>query len=171
MAMVFNTGVTLNASKVLKFNTINIPTASSGSTYGAGSNGQILKSNGTTVYWANDNNTTYSTMSLAEAVGGTDTNDRLIRSDRMAAAIKRQAVVKVVLSSITSLPKTYTVTGLTANHEVTEYQLSNPNAQAGDWTVTTAANSLTLSGTFNGSTATNVTMYLGIPETITATAT
>ena len=170
MEMVFNTGVTLNAGKVLKFNTVNAPTASGGSTYGAGSNGQILKSNGTTVYWASDNSAP-ATMTLAEAQGGTDTNDRVIRADRMAAAIKRQAVVKVVLSSITSLPKTYTVTGLTANHEVTEYQLSNPNAQAGDWTVTTATNSLTLSGTFNGTDATNVTMYLGIPETITATAT
>ena len=66
MAMTFDTDVTLNESKVLKINTINLPTASGGTTYGAGSNGQILKSNGTTVYWANDNNTTYSAISNSE---------------------------------------------------------------------------------------------------------
>jgi len=56
MAMTFNTDVTLNAAKVLKINTINLPTASSGTTYGPGTNGQVMKSNGTTVYWASDSN-------------------------------------------------------------------------------------------------------------------
>lgn len=37
-------------------NVINAPTASGGSTYGPGTNGQVLKSNGTTVYWTSDNN-------------------------------------------------------------------------------------------------------------------
>lgn len=40
----------------IKFNTILIPTSSGGSTYGVGSNGQVLKSNGSTVYWASDSN-------------------------------------------------------------------------------------------------------------------
>lgn len=40
----------------IKFDTINIPTTSGGTTYGVGTNGQVLKSNGTTVYWASDNN-------------------------------------------------------------------------------------------------------------------
>lgn len=56
MAMTFDTDVTLNAAKVLKINTINLPTASSGTTYGPGTNGQVMKSNGTTVYWASDSN-------------------------------------------------------------------------------------------------------------------
>ena len=34
----------------LKLNTLHAPTASGGSTLGAGSSGQVLKSNGTTVY-------------------------------------------------------------------------------------------------------------------------
>lgn len=42
---------------VVKFDTLNIPTTSGGSTYGAGTNGQVLKSNGTTVYWASDTDT------------------------------------------------------------------------------------------------------------------
>lgn len=57
MAMTFDTDVTLNAAKVLKINTINLPTASNGTTYGPGTNGQVMKSNGTTVYWASDSDT------------------------------------------------------------------------------------------------------------------
>lgn len=47
--------VTINAGKSIQLNTLKIPTSSGGSTYGVGSNGQVLKSNGTTVYWAEDN--------------------------------------------------------------------------------------------------------------------
>lgn len=36
---------------------LNIPTASNGTTFGPGTNGQVLKSNGTSVYWASDNDT------------------------------------------------------------------------------------------------------------------
>ena len=39
-----------------KITKISAPTTSGGTTYGAGSDGQVLKSNGTTVYWANDTN-------------------------------------------------------------------------------------------------------------------
>jgi hypothetical protein len=41
-------------------NTLYLPTTSKGTTYGVGSNGQVLKSNGETIYWDSDNNTTYS---------------------------------------------------------------------------------------------------------------
>jgi hypothetical protein len=44
----------------VKTSKLMIPTTSGGTTYGVGSNGQVLKSNGTTVYWASDSNTTYS---------------------------------------------------------------------------------------------------------------
>lgn len=37
-------------------NTLWIPTSSGGTTYGAGTSGQVLKTNGTTVYWASDSN-------------------------------------------------------------------------------------------------------------------
>lgn len=40
----------------LKLNKISAPTSSGGTTYGTGSSGQVLKSNGSTVYWASDNN-------------------------------------------------------------------------------------------------------------------
>ena len=55
--------VTINAGKSIQLNTLKIPTSSGGSTYGVGSNGQVLKSNGTTVYWAEDNNTDSKTSS------------------------------------------------------------------------------------------------------------
>lgn len=51
MAFTFNVDVTHSAGKVLKTNKIQAPTASGGSTYGNGSNGQFLLSNGTTTYW------------------------------------------------------------------------------------------------------------------------
>lgn len=52
------TGTSDFSKGTIKFDTINIPTTSGGTTYGAGTNGQVLKSNGTTVYWASDNSVT-----------------------------------------------------------------------------------------------------------------
>jgi hypothetical protein len=40
----------------LQTTTIKAPTTSGGTTYGAGTNGQVLKSNGTTTYWGDDSN-------------------------------------------------------------------------------------------------------------------
>ena len=47
-------GTTDVSGGTLKLKTVNAPTTSGGSTFGPGSNGQVLKSNGTTVYWATD---------------------------------------------------------------------------------------------------------------------
>ena len=46
----------LTEGDYVKIKTLQLPTASNGTTYGPGTNGQVLKSNGTTVYWATDNN-------------------------------------------------------------------------------------------------------------------
>lgn len=46
--------VKINNGYYLKLNKISAPTSSNGTTYGYGSNGQVLKSNGSTVYWASD---------------------------------------------------------------------------------------------------------------------
>lgn len=40
----------------IQITTINAPTSSGGTTYGPGTSGQVLKSNGTSVYWTSDNN-------------------------------------------------------------------------------------------------------------------
>lgn len=50
-------GTTLSAGVALQLNTLKLPSTSGGTSYTAGSSGSVLKSNGTTVYWAADNNT------------------------------------------------------------------------------------------------------------------
>lgn len=47
------TGTIDASSGTLKVRTVNAPTTSGGSSYGAGTDGQVLKSNGTTIYWGN----------------------------------------------------------------------------------------------------------------------
>lgn len=47
------------SSGTLKLRIIQAPITSGGTTYGVGTSGQILKSNGSTIYWASDNNSTY----------------------------------------------------------------------------------------------------------------
>ena len=49
---------------------INAPISSGSSTYDIGSNGQVLRSNGTTVYWASD------TMSLSGVKGNSESSYR-----------------------------------------------------------------------------------------------
>ncbi len=49
-------GINDFSAGTVKLDVLNIPTSSGGTTFGPGSNGQVLKSNGTTVYWASDNN-------------------------------------------------------------------------------------------------------------------
>ena len=68
----FTGNVTLNAGKALQLNTIKAPTASSGSTYGPGTNGQVLKSNGSTVYWASDSNN-----DTKNTAGSTNTSSKI----------------------------------------------------------------------------------------------
>jgi len=58
-------GTTDVSSGTLKLSTINAPTSSGGTTYGPGTSGQVLKSNGTTMYWASDSNTTTTYGTLA----------------------------------------------------------------------------------------------------------
>lgn len=47
-------GINDFSAGTVKLDVLNIPTSSGGTTFGPGSNGQVLKSNGTTVYWASD---------------------------------------------------------------------------------------------------------------------
>ena len=46
-------------TNLLQTGILRIPTSSGGTTYGLGTSGQIIKSNGSSVYWADDNNTNY----------------------------------------------------------------------------------------------------------------
>lgn len=68
----------------------------------------------------------------------------------MVTELKR-GVLKVS-ASVTSLPKTIYSTKITADHIATHMEASTPSAWVGEWTVTTAAGSLTISGTLSGTT-------------------
>ena len=72
-------------------------------------------------------------------------------------------LLKVTKSSVSSLSTTITNSNITSNMEVVNCVLSNPSAQTGDWTVTTASGSLTISGSISGTT--NITLYLAVPVT------
>lgn len=60
-----NTWKTVYASTV-QASKIHALTSSGGSTFGIGTSGQVLKSNGTNVYWGPDNNTTYGVVSTTD---------------------------------------------------------------------------------------------------------
>ena len=70
-------------------------------------------------------------------------------------------IIQVDKSAFSSLPVTITNSSITANHVLLRETLSNPSAQTSAWTVTTAAGSLTISGSISGSTS--VSLVLGIP--------
>lgn len=71
-------------------------------------------------------------------------------------------IIKVSVSSFSSLPQTVTDSRIKANDEVVHSVLSNPGVQEDDWTVATSAGSLTISGTISGTTS--LTLYLTVPE-------
>ena len=87
-----------------QFQILRIPTTSNGTTYGPGTNGQILKSNGTSVYWASDNNS--------------DTNVT------QAAAITNAGAYPIILANSTA---TTAVTGTVNKTSTLTY---NPNTKA-----------------------------------------
>lgn len=62
------------------------------------------------------------------------------------------SMLMVEASSISALPQTINNSDITANMVVVHSELSDPFAQAGDWTVTTAAGSVTISGAISGTT-------------------
>lgn len=98
--------------------------------------------------------------------------DLFIKCDSNSAngiSVNNMKISKVYLSSVSSLPKTYSVPGLLDTHEVIKSILSVPEAQGSDWTVTTSTDSLTISGTFIGTSPTSITLYFAIPNSVTAT--
>ncbi|MBQ7655029.1 MAG: hypothetical protein IJI53_09735 [Clostridia bacterium] len=74
-----------------------------------------------------------------------------------------QPVLKVDCGTITSLPKTVSHAGIESDMETLRAVLSNPAAPLSDWTVSTSAGSVTISGTVSGSTT--LILYLGKTRT------
>lgn len=71
-------------------------------------------------------------------------------------------LLTINVASFSSLPQTVSNSAITANHVCIKAELGTPSAQTGDWTVTTSAGSLTLSGSISGSTT--ATLYLAIKQ-------
>jgi len=76
--------------------------------------------------------------------------------------INELKVLVVTLSSFSSLPATFYETAVTADHVCIKAELGTPSAQTGDWTVTTSAGELNISGSISGSTT--ATLYLAIKQ-------
>ena len=104
--------------------------------------------------YANDNNSWDSTP--------TANSTKPVTSGGIKTAINEVKIIKVDINSVSSLPQTVNNSKITANHVVINSVLSNPSAQLSDWTVTTAAGSVTVSGTISGTT--NISIYLGVTE-------
>lgn len=67
-------------------------------------------------------------------------------------------VLKVEVASFNSLPQTISNANIESDMVCINSELGTPNAQTGDWTITTGNGTLTISGTISGSTT--LTMYL-----------
>ena len=95
------------------------------------------------------------------------TRSRAASAYRENNKLARSKCVKVAISSVSSLPitvsqrPTYALL-VTDDMEVIHCVLSNPSAQIGDWTVTTAGAGVTISGSISGTT--DITLYLAEPD-------
>ncbi|MBQ6359045.1 MAG: hypothetical protein IJI97_08885 [Clostridia bacterium] len=83
----------------------------------------------------------------------------LVSSGGVKAALDSEVIV-VNIPAFSALPQTVSNAAITANHVLQRAELGTPSAQTGDWTVTTAAGSLTVSGSISGSTTLKLTLGL-----------
>ena len=100
-----------------------------------------------------------SNLKLKKPAGDEDANVVQINwnSDTIDTAFGRNNIY-VSVSNLSALPFTYSNTKITAKHRVVNMVLSNTEAQQSDWSYSTSAGSVTLSGTISGST--NVFLYM-----------
>jgi hypothetical protein len=87
---------------------------------------------------------------------------------QVRANISAARAVMVDMGTVTSLPLTMAATGVTEKMVCVKADLGTPSAQTGDWTVTTAADSVTISGTV-ASSGTTVKLLLVERDEVTAT--
>jgi len=141
-----------------------------------------------------DNNTTYSVMSVEEGTTGTATYSRVLNAANLKEIIDDRDFVTsseltselsdvvrtsdlsdgayvnapryVNLGSVSTLPGTWTVTGITTDMVCSEAILGTPSAQTGDWTVNTdTAGQITVSGSISGTTTVTLVMVPSIAVT------
>lgn len=85
-----------------------------------------------------------------------------VKSGGVYSALATEIMI-VDFGTISSLPVTKSNAAIKADHVVLAYELGTPGAQAGDWTITTSAGSVSVSGTIVGSTT--LKLVLGLPGT------
>ena len=97
-------------------------------------------------------------MTIAEAETGTETAPRVITPAVLNSFVTKESVLVVDVASFSSLPQTITNANITSDMVVVNSVLGTPSAQTGDWTVTTANGSATITGSISGETS--LTLYL-----------
>ena len=87
-----------------------------------------------------------------------DVADLNYNSQILDASVTALRTLLVSCGTVSSLPKTVSNAAIEDGMVVINATLGTPSAQTGDWTVTTSAGSLTISGSISGSTT--LTLYL-----------
>ena len=90
------------------------------------------------------------------------------QQNQVRANVKAMKCVTVNMGTISSLPVTMTATGVTAKMICVASTFGNPSARTGNWTVTTATDSVTLSGSLATGASTTVMLVLIEQDEITA---
>ena len=109
---------------------------------------------------------TYTTkFNLTKQAGSEDQSLPILNQnlDDIDTEINKSRPLPLSKSSVSSLPTTITDSRITSTMICPPggMRLSDPNAQGGDWTITTAAGSVTISGTIRGTT--NIYLWLEEP--------
>lgn len=91
------------------------------------------------------------------ASAGTNTT-QIATTAFVQTAVGKAEVLVISVASFNSLPQTISNSNIESDMVAVNSVLSNPSAQASDWTVTTSSGSLTIAGSINGSTT--MTIYL-----------
>lgn len=71
-----------------------------------------------------------------------------------------QEIITVNISAFSGLPKTVSNAAIKAEHTVLSYTLGAPSAKTDDWTITTTAGSLTITGSIAGNTTMKIILGL-----------
>ena len=101
------------------------------------------------------------TPTAPTAASGTNTTQIATTAFVQGAVSDIKPIVKVSCGTFSTLPITVNSSSITSDMELIRAELGSPNVQDGDWTVTTANGSVTVSGTLTGSTT--LTLYLSVP--------
>lgn len=93
------------------------------------------------------------------ASAGTNTT-QIATTEFVQTAVEKSETLVIDIASFSSLPKTVSNSNIESDMVAVNMILGTPSAQTGDWTITTANGSFTISGTSAISGSTTATLYL-----------